>query len=187
MKVEDYKKEYNAESIICKRLSTIFSDTIKGEKNPWFNHNGKLSPYSKDFIGYENLSEEETEEIRQAVFKKSVEKRMEGDGINCDTRLIYYTSRGMCEEDARKALKERQTTFSLKKLIKKYGEEEGSRKWKERQEKWQNTLTSKSQEAIDDINKRKVHSGYSKISQKLFDSLEIPKSRYATNGRRISN
>jgi len=58
-------------------------------------------------------------------------------------------------EKAKELQKERQTTFSLKKCIAKYGEEKGLEVFNERQRKWQETLNNKSQEEIDDINRRR--------------------------------
>ena len=83
----------------------------------------------------------------------------------------------------KKEYREAQSTFSLDKCIEKHGLEEGARIWQERQDKWQDTLTSKSQEEIDEINKSKFSGGgFSKISQELFDSIGVKESRYGTNG-----
>ena len=73
------------------------------------------------------------------------------------------------EEEARKILAERQCTFSLQTCIDKYGKEEGTKIFNERQEKWQNTLSSKPFEELERIKKAKMLNGrgYSKISQKL--------------------
>ncbi len=97
--------------------------------------------------------------------------------------IKYYISKGLTEKEAKRALKKRQSTFSLKKCIDVLGEEKGYKRWLERQKKWQNTLTAKSQDEINTIKeKRKTLGGYSKISQVLFDSLGITDARYATNG-----
>lgn len=56
------------------------------------------------------------------------------------TSIEYYLNKGMTQEEAEQALKERQSTFSKKKLIKKYGEEEGIKKLQERNEKWLSSL-----------------------------------------------
>lgn len=69
---------------------------------------------------------------------------------------------GMTEEEAIKKISEIQVNFSLQKCIEKYGEEDGRKKWEERQKKWQESL-HKSQN---------LHVGYSKISQDLFKTLE---------------
>jgi hypothetical protein len=113
-------------------------EKVKGENNPWYNHAGKFSPFKKDSVNYS---------------KDAVENAIRNRQYN--TKIDYYINKGYSETEAKALLKERQTTFSLKKCIKEYGEEEGTKLWKERQEKWQNTLKSKSQDELDDINKRK--------------------------------
>ena len=79
------------------------------------------------------------------------------------TRIQYFIDKGLTKDEAKIALKERQTTFSLKKCIMKYGEIEGTKRWKERQIKWQNTLNSKSEEEIKRINMSKS-SGKNNVS-----------------------
>lgn len=67
----------------------------------------------------------------------------------------YWILQGFTEEEASKKVSEAQTTFSLKICIEKYGEEEGYKIWKERQDKWQIALNSKSQYEKILINKKK--------------------------------
>jgi hypothetical protein len=90
-------------------------------------------------------------------------------------RIEYWLKQGYSEEEAKKKLSERQSTFSLEKCILRYGERKGASIWKKRQEKWQQTLKNKTEQEIKEINKRKVvngllsfNKGYSKISQELF-------------------
>lgn len=73
-----------------------------------------------------------------------------------ETQLSYWLAKGYSKSEAKLKLKDRQTTFSKEKLIQKYGEVEGLRKWVERQEKWQNSYK---------------HSNFSKISQELFKQV----------------
>jgi len=103
--------------------------------------------------------------------------------INLSNCKEYWMNLGFSEEDAIGKVKQRQTTFSLETCIEKYGEIEGQTKWQERQNKWQNTLLSKSQEEIERINNSKMwKSGMvSKISQELFNALAIPNARYGQN------
>lgn len=70
-----------------------------------------------------------------------------------NTFVEYYISRGANLEEAIELLKIRQGTFSLEKCIKKYGNVKGEKIFKERQFKWQNTLSNL--ENINDINKSK--------------------------------
>lgn len=91
-----------------------------------------------------------------------------------NTRIECYLQKGMSYEEARKALSKRQCTFSLEKCQKKYGKQKGKEIWEARQQKWLNTLNSKSKEEIDDINKRKT--AWLKDKDKLKKHLEKRKA-----------
>jgi hypothetical protein len=125
VKSEDYKKKYPNHPIKCESYLKRQSERMKGESNPWFNHNGKYSPYSDKFVG---------NSIKDEVIKKGIENRKKNN--NDTTQLGYYTSRGATEQEAKKLLSKRQSTFSKEKCIEKYGEVEGIKIWKERQDKW---------------------------------------------------
>jgi hypothetical protein len=76
-------------------------------------------------------------------------------------KLDYWVKKGYTEEEAKKMRYNRQHTFSLKKCIEKYGEEEGKKRFTDRQIKWSKSLSSNG----------KLKIGYSKISQDLFYEL----------------
>lgn len=63
-----------------------------------------------------------------------------------NTQLEYYLNRGMSIDDAKNALKLRQTTCSLSSFKRRYGEELGLLKYSERNAKWLYTLEQKSDE-----------------------------------------
>ena len=72
-----------------------------------------------------------------------------------NTQIGYWLKKGYSEEESKIKVSERQATFSLDKCIEKYGKEEGTKIWQERQIKWQETLEDKPQEEIDKINRSK--------------------------------
>jgi len=72
------------------------------------------------------------------------------------TRLEYYLNKGFSEDDAKNELKNRQTTFSKKKCIEKFGNDDGIKVWEERQIKWINTIFSKTSAKLKEINKKKI-------------------------------
>ena len=114
-----------------------------GESNPGYKHGGKFSPWSKN-------SEHHNEEQIAEAKRKAVDNRLP-EGHN--TRLVFYTSRGMTEEEAMVARGNRQRTFSLETCIAKHGEKLGKQIHAERQAKWHKSFKK---------------SNFSKISQKLF-------------------
>lgn len=115
---------------------------------------GQMSPFSKGFVKYKNKT---TEEIEAELLKQTenrYEKYLNLPERNC-TKIEYYTSRGYTLEEAKVALSERQSTFSLAKCIEKHGEVEGKKVWQARQDKWLATLDAKSDEEKAEINKKK--------------------------------
>lgn len=76
-------------------------------------------------------------------------------GEKSNTNVEYYLAKGMTLEESKLALIDRQHTFSLDKCVKKHGILEGTSIWRDRQDKWQNTLNSKSIEELKRINKDK--------------------------------
>lgn len=138
---KEYKEKYG--STKCK--NTI--DKMLGSNNPAYQHGGSLSPYSKNFIYYT------TDEAISDLAKRASKTAKDND--NNPLTIEYYIKRGMSIEEAKIALRKRQTTFSLDICIEKYGKEEGTKVWQDRQDTWQGTLNSKPQEEIDEINKKK--------------------------------
>jgi len=165
----DYKKEFLGSLLTCEKdkdntskNSGKFmkeekwrkwaSNKMIGEKN--INHSSKVneqqrkesSPFSKEFYKKRGLSEEN----RKKFIENSLKDR------EFEMKEDYWLKRGYSEEETIQKIKERQTTFSLYKCIKKYGEEKGLERWKQRQEKWL---------------KNYPFNNYSKISQILFKQL----------------
>lgn len=145
---EDYKNQYGP--VVCKDSV----DKVTGENNPGYNHGGKLSPFSKNFVKYQDLTEEEKENTIAQKYEDN-SKFMEENPHRNPTRIEYYLAQGLSEEDAQKALSKRQSTFSLKICQEKHGKEVGKRIWEERQTKWLNVLDSKTDEEKDEISRKK--------------------------------
>lgn len=168
-----------------------FYEEVLMKRNAYAGHGGELSPWSKDFKAYSGMTDKEkTTAIRQKTFCKD---RDDYDELkkNHNCNLEYYLNLGMSEEDAKTALKARQSTFSLEKCIEKYGEEAGRERFAERQRKWLNSLDTP--ENIEKMKagqlkgfKATMGKGYSEISQKLFNEIRnrLPNLEmlYATNG-----
>jgi hypothetical protein len=81
----------------------------------------------------------------------------------------YYEARGLSHSEIDSILSDNGRTFSLDIAIKKYGEE-GYDIWKTRQDKWQNTLNSKSVQEIIKLNSKKAILDF----RSLWDTLSIP-------------
>ena len=112
------------------------------------------------FRGYNNEeAKQKVSEVQRKNALKFAEKRKENPEkyyASMNTRIEYYLTRGYTESGAKEKLKKRQSTFSLEKQINKLGPIQGYINWYNRQEKWQNTLNSKSEEEKKEMNKKKV-------------------------------
>ena len=134
---------------------------VAGENNPGYQHGGKFSPFSKGSVNY------------NPDLSKQIHEKMREEG-NYTTKIEYYLNKGMSQEDAEFALHERQAVGRKEKFIERYGEEDGLRRWNERQAKWMSTLDSKSDEEKARINSLKNSAGYtiSKAEKEIFSHLK---------------
>jgi hypothetical protein len=133
---EELRKQYIA-SYIEKRPNQT------GSNNP--NHISKTtllkrqqnSPWSIEFynLRYPELTQEQRNEM---LFNKQQDSRKKSISNCC---LQYYVNKGMTIEEAKKALRKRQSTFTYDKCVQKYGEIDGKRIFEERQIKWYKSLS----------------------------------------------
>ena len=139
-----YKEQFGQDTPIkCDKMCR----NVSGEKNPAFNHGGKYSPFSENFI-YADA------ETIKATKKKAAQSRV--DNNSNSTTIEYWLKKTDGDlDESKKLLSERQSTFSLEKCIEKYGEVDGKKRWLDRQEKWIRTLSKKSLEEIENINRKK--------------------------------
>ena len=148
MTVGAYRLQYSTSRTHSQKYLAASSTRIKGANNPAYQHGGRLSPFSEKFIHYTpGLKARTTEKAKQSKF----------DNNNVPTALAYWLKQtGGNVEDAEILLKDRQSTFSLDKCIKKLGKDAGTARWVDRQTKWQTNYKK---------------SNFSKISQQLFWSV----------------
>lgn len=146
------KYREDGHQLISDNMFNLMSNRVTGDKNPAANHGGKFSPFSSKFVGYKS-DEEYQENLKRLNDQRSEVLKTSG---NCSATLLYWTKLGYSDEEAREKLSERQKTFSLEQCINKHGEEEGRKIWRARQDKWQETLNSKSDEEKLKINASKA-------------------------------
>lgn len=148
----------------------------KGDKNCNSKNNttqeerNSRSPRNVEFYKrkYPELSHEEHLNMLNDFFAKN--KIIIKNTIK-PTNIEYYLNQGMSMEEAKKALHDRQATFTLEKCIKKYGEIEGLKIFSERQQKW---LKSLSKNFIKNGDGRSIQSFFAKtIIEKCCLSLNI--------------
>lgn len=152
IKIKEYQEIFNDVPIISQEISKKLSDKVKGDKNPAYQHGGRLSPFSTKFKKYDHLTEDEKELKINEMFENN-SKHFAEYPEKLSTKIEYYLAQGMSEDEAREALSKRQTTFSLEICIEKYGLIQGVKRWKERQRKWCKNFKK---------------NNFSKVSQTLF-------------------
>lgn len=178
MSVPEYKEKYTTEVISPLEKHTM-SNRIKGSNNPAFNHGGKLSPYSKNFVKYKDGSANYSIED---VVKKSNSTKVENSSNN--TTIEYYLNKGLSLPDAQEALSERQNNFTLEKCIERHGADLGPEIWRNRQERWQHTINSKPKHEIDQINAKKGNTREQLVEKYGEEKTkEILEKRYTKFGR----
>jgi len=148
-------------------------------------------PIRKEYWLKKGYSKKESIKLAEET-KNSNNKKGAKNNLKSNVRRItskrcseYYTARGYSEEEAKELVSKEQKHFSKKICIEKYGHEKGLKIWQDRQNKWQNTLNSKSSEEIARINKLKLFKGgsVSRGELQLYEQLQeekIPcKKQYA--------
>jgi hypothetical protein len=144
MDSKEYKRQYGEDAPIkCQAMC----DRLKGDQNPAYQHGGKFSVFSEKFVHADP-------EKKQKAIDKAHKTRVENNSYT--TTIEYWLKKtGGNIEEAQRLLTERQATFSLEICIEKYGEEEGRKRWAERQEQWIESYNNKTEEEMEDICKRK--------------------------------
>jgi hypothetical protein len=153
------------------------------------------SPATTSYWKEKGYSEEESI-IKVSEFQRNASVRMWQVSRENDTAwkiskksIRYFVENGYSIEDATKIIAEKQTTFSKKICIEKHGEEIGLEIWKNRQEKWQNTLNSKPEEEKRKINAKKSNgtmewalrksNGDEELAKNILKELSVKKDVYS--------
>lgn len=144
--------EYITQYPDARLVALNISNRVIGDKNPAYNHGGKFSAHSDNFIHYQDLDENEIQDKKLKVASKSKQTKQQNLHKE-NTKIEYYLAQGYTNDEALLLLKSRQSTFSKEKCIKKHGEILGTVVWSNRQQKWHKSYKS---------------SNYSKISQEVF-------------------
>ena len=117
------------------------STSAKKKENPESHFNTIEYWVSKGY-SLEEAEEKKANHIShmQSAFQTKMKAEPEKYKGRTLLELEYWTNRGYSIEEAQLLRKERQRTFTLEKCIAKYGKEQGTKRWKERQTKWVESL-----------------------------------------------
>lgn len=104
---------------------------------------------------------ENTDRIARAQTTLRDRKEVDADHGLRPNQLRYWTLRGLTDFEARAKVTERQSTNTLERFVTSYGEEEGTKRFIDRQERWFESMKASG-----------MHSGFSQVSKTLFERLE---------------
>lgn len=124
--------------ITIERFRTIFSEVQAEEEYKNYVSN-KVRSWKPDNLDTSSLK---SHLIRYGE-KDGILKYQEKIRKTNNRSIDFYIDRGCTEDEAKTLLKDRQTTFSLEKLVRKHGQERGRALWEERQMKWLSTINAK--------------------------------------------
>jgi hypothetical protein len=135
-----------------------------GENNPGYQHNGKFSVWSENFIhGYDEVKHEE--------FKQQQSERMKTSDTNV-FGINYWLKETAGDEELAKQLHSKSQTRDLNWFVNKWGEEEGKKRHQAKTEKWLKSCK---------------RTNFSTVSQTLFnaisDKVDMTYVYYATYNR----
>lgn len=139
---------------IFKDFKSEYKEKIqqKINKTEYLNYK-QIRPFLNEFMGPESnrsidfwlcrgFTEEESINIIRDLQIKSA-KNIDQSKIINTKNVRYWQNKGYTLEESKKIISKSQSTFSLKKCIEKYGQEEGLRIFNQRQEKWINSIIKK--------------------------------------------
>lgn len=127
------------------------SERVRGENNPGYQHGGKFSVWSENFVnGYDKE--------RHDQFKKESSERLQSFEyrVNNPFFLEYWIEQCDGDEEQAKNLHSQSQTRDLKWFTDKFGEEEGKRRHAAKTDKWMATFASKPEEELERIAQAKL-------------------------------
>lgn len=163
-------------SIVESEISKTVSLNYKQIK-PWLRNildypESLYNPHFLRCMGWEenDINSFISKKQRDNSEKMSINKKNNPEkySASTNTKIGYWLNKGFDEETARKKISERQSTFSKKTCIEKYGEELGLIKFTERQKKWIKTLSQRNDYQLLQISKN----SYDYVN-KEFDELVL--------------
>ena len=141
----EYKVKFNLVSLKPQKNR----DDRKGDKNPAYQHGGKYSKWSENFVhGYDEAAHNAARAQHSSFMKAYTDSEF---------KLQYWIDRAGNEEEGKRLYKQSQTR-NLEWFINKYGEVDGIFRHKAKTEKWMKSLAAKSPEEKARINSLKAAS-----------------------------
>jgi hypothetical protein len=143
--IQEMATENNISKITCDSKAALGL----GDKNAAFNHGGKLSPWSKNFVhGYDDEKHKEKIKQHKKLLKDNPEK--------FKNNIAYWLKETNGNTEAAIKLHKKFQSRTLEWFTEKYGEEEGKKRHALKTERWVKSFKK---------------TNFSKISQELFNEV----------------
>ena len=108
-------------------------------KNPFTGHDKSLSPFSKDFVGYRGLSDEEREKRAKDAGNTDQRDRTR-------SQIANWLKKGLTYDEAYEYVNGRRSVLSMEYCIRKHGQERGVEVWRDRQMRRMEAMDQKREE-----------------------------------------
>lgn len=165
---DDWK--FHFDEYISKKKNTLLSNPninqinhSKGKSTRYEYYLDKINPNTNKLYTEEEAKEELSKRQRCSSMFIS-QKRRGKSGVTCRS-VQYWINKGFSEEEAKTKVKEIQSTNNIDTYIKKYGEQEGIKKWMSRNKKWGEKMQEKRVES------GHIGCAYSQASKIFFNKL----------------
>lgn len=165
---DDWEEYYNG--YIKKHREASLSnpniDEIRKRRVSFFSYKHYLTKINPDTnkLYTEEEAKEHLSKVRSISSQKSANMRRGKSGVTCRS-VQYWINKGYTKEDAQNKVREIQSTNNIGVYINKYGEQEGIKKWIDRNKKWGNIMQEKRMES------GHIGSAYSQSSKLFFDDV----------------
>lgn len=151
--VQEYKLKYSVDSMKCQKIR----DISKVDKNPAYQHGGKYSAWSKNFVnGYDPVKHQASKKQHSAWVRSNKKKNV--------FAIEYWLERANGDLKLAQELYTKSQTRDLSWFVAKYGEEEGKARHQAKTNKWLRNFKKQN---------------FSQISQELFiEIIEVYQSEH---------
>ena len=165
---DDWEEHYNG--YIKKHREASLSnpniDEIRKRRVSFFSYKHYLTKINPDTnkLYTEDEAKEHLSKIRSISSQKSADMRRGKSDVTCRS-VQYWINKGFAEDDAKNKVREIQSTNKIDVYINKYGEQEGIKRWVDRNKKWGKIMLEKKMKS------GHIGSAYSQSSKLFFDGV----------------
>jgi hypothetical protein len=167
-KISPFRKEYwikrgMSEKDVVNKISTLRPSNVNYWINKGYSPEESVIKVSENSLKTKDSVIAKYGEIKgEEIWSERIKQRVSKNPVS----LKYWLDKGYSEDEAKGLRSKRQTTFTKEKCIARHGIEDGLKRWELRQEKWVDSLASKTDSELYEINKKKASKSIDSLKQK---------------------